>query len=78
MRVFLRSHFFRMASPVPSHSSKKLPQDDPQPRGSPYQYHVADGRLTIDGEDYGDAEEALAEGMRLVELTRVWGDVARA
>lgn len=78
MRDFLLSLFFRMALSVPSHSPNKPSQDDLQPRGCPYRYHVADERLIIDGEDYGDAEEALVRGMRLVELVRVWAEVERA
>ena len=48
-------------------------------RKCPYEFKVTpDGRMIVDGEDFGDAERFFAEGERLRSLVRLWHDVARA
>ena len=43
----------------------------------PYQHYVtADGRLIIEGEDFGDAETAFAEGRALSGIVRLWHEVS--
>lgn len=42
----------------------------------PYEYEVKDGHLFIEGEDYGDAEEAFALGEKLVAFTHILHEVA--
>jgi len=41
----------------------------------PYEYEIKDGKLIIEGEDFGDAEEAFSGGRKLIELVRVMAEV---
>lgn len=36
-----------------------------------------DGRLVIEGEDYGDKDAALAQGAALSQAVRLWHGVAK-
>jgi hypothetical protein len=43
----------------------------------PYNYEITpDGRLTIDGEDFGDKELALAHGRALSHIVQLWHKVS--
>ena len=42
----------------------------------PYEYEIKDGHLFIEGEDYGEAEEAFELGEKLIAFTRVLHEVA--
>jgi hypothetical protein len=43
----------------------------------PYDYEITkDGRLIIDGEDFGNAEARFAEGEKLRSIVRLWDSVA--
>ena len=42
----------------------------------PYEYEIKDGHLFIEGEDYGEAEEAFEHGEKLIALTRILHEVA--
>ena len=41
----------------------------------PYTYEIIDGRLIIEGEDFGEAEKALQDGKKMIELVRIMADV---
>ena len=44
----------------------------------PYNFvETPDGRLIIDGEDFGDKETALAHGQALSSVVRMWHEVAK-
>lgn len=48
-------------------------------RNCPYAYEITkDGRLIIEGEDFGNAEACFAEGRKLHELVTVWHEVSRS
>ncbi|MCB9807780.1 hypothetical protein H6770_00820 [Candidatus Peribacteria bacterium] len=42
----------------------------------PYDHKIVRGRLIVDGEDLGDADTALDEGAKLVELVQLWSEIA--
>gem|GEM_PF-4303587 len=42
----------------------------------PYHYEVREGRLFIEGEDFGEAESAFAQGEKLLAFTRVLHEIA--
>ena len=42
----------------------------------PYEYEIKDGHLFIEGEDYGEAEEAFELGEKLIAFTRILHEVA--
>ena len=44
----------------------------------PYEYEIKDGHLFIEGEDYGEAEEAFELGEKLIAFTRILHEVATA
>jgi hypothetical protein len=44
----------------------------------PFPYEIKDGHLIIEGEDYGEAEKAFANGERLLAFTRVLHEIATA
>lgn len=43
----------------------------------PYDYEITeDGRMVIDGEDFGDAEKFFEDGMKLRAIVRIWHEVS--
>lgn len=47
-------------------------------RKCPYDFEVTkDGRLIIDGEDFGNKDAALAQGNAISRLVRLWHEVAK-
>ena len=44
----------------------------------PYEYEIKDGHLFIEGEDFGEAEQAFELGEKLIALTRILHEVATA
>lgn len=44
----------------------------------PYEYEIKDGRMFIEGEDFGDAVEFLEKGKKLRNFLRICHQVAMA
>jgi len=61
--------------------SKALPSHSGTPRSSllrttcPYHYEIRDGKLFIEGEDFGDAKTALERGEKILSLVELWHEV---
>ena len=49
-----------------------------RPQKCLYDYEIKDGHLFIEGEDYGDADAAFAQGEKLLAFTRILHEVATA
>lgn len=46
-------------------------------RSCPYNYEITkDGRLVIEGEDFGIADECFQKGEQLGRMIRLWNDIS--
>jgi len=62
---------------MPSPPPHQRPPQGERRRSCPYAFEITpDGRLIIDGEDFGPAEDRLGEGERLRSIVRLWHEVA--
>lgn len=44
----------------------------------PYEWEIIDGKLYIDGEDFGEADSVFEEGVKLRKIVKLWHEVSSA